>query len=187
MLNEKQKALSVLTATDRTKEYIIQALFALMKTMPFEAITVTDITKKAGVGRATYYRHFADKEEVIRYYFEQEVRGFMPAIAAAPAKKDDFYEVIFKVFSGMKEKRGALDVIMRTHLEHVYLDFLNEAMIATCRERWASVSDYAAYYMAGCLFNVSLAWVRGGCAESVKSMADMYFSLLFLDERRIFG
>ena len=42
--------------------YIVQALFKLMNEYSYEKINVTDIVAKAGVGRATFYRYFKNKE-----------------------------------------------------------------------------------------------------------------------------
>ncbi|MBQ3670249.1 MAG: TetR/AcrR family transcriptional regulator [Treponema sp.] len=173
-------------SADKTKDFIVQALFALMETMPFEKISVTDITKKAGIGRATYYRHFETKEDIIRYFFTREMHGFNADIHPTTVNKDDCYEMIFRVFSGMKEKKDALSVIIKAHLESIYLEFLNKSMLENHQERWQQFSVYEAYYAAGCLFNVSLAWVRNDCAESVKTMADMYFAQVFPDEKKIF-
>ena len=49
-------------SSEYTKHYIALALFKLMEKMDFKDITITEIVKKAGVGRATFYRNFPDKE-----------------------------------------------------------------------------------------------------------------------------
>lgn len=59
---------------DYTKFYIVQALFKLMKEYNYDKISVTDIVKKAGVGRATFYRYFKSKEDVILYYFRHHTQ-----------------------------------------------------------------------------------------------------------------
>ena len=60
-----------------TRHYIVQALFKLMQEYSYEKINVTDIVQKAGVGRATFYRYFKSKEDVITYYFEHHTREFV--------------------------------------------------------------------------------------------------------------
>ncbi len=47
--------------SERSKKWIEEALFVLLKQKPFSKITITDITKKAGVARLTFYRNFAKK------------------------------------------------------------------------------------------------------------------------------
>lgn len=38
---------------------------------------------------------------------------------------------------------------------------------------------YSAYYAAGCLYNVSMEWIRNDCKESVKFLTDLYFEHVF--------
>lgn len=62
-----------------TRHYIVQALFKLMQEYSYEKINVTDIVQKAGVGRATFYRYFKSKEDVITFYFDHNLpalKGF---------------------------------------------------------------------------------------------------------------
>ena len=46
------------TPEEYSNYYITQALFKLMQEYEYEKISVTDIVKKAGVGRVSFYRHF---------------------------------------------------------------------------------------------------------------------------------
>lgn len=48
-----------------TSEIIIEAFNRLIRKYPFEKITVTMIAEEAGVGKATFYRHFKDKYDVM--------------------------------------------------------------------------------------------------------------------------
>ena len=41
------------------KDSIAQSIFQLMKRKRFSDITITEIVKKAGVARASFYRNFA--------------------------------------------------------------------------------------------------------------------------------
>lgn len=50
----------------------------------FDETTVADIAERAGVTERTYFRHFADKREVLFGGEEQLQAAFLGAIAAAP-------------------------------------------------------------------------------------------------------
>lgn len=50
----------------------------------FDETTVADIAQRAGVTERTYFRHFADKREVLFSGEEQLQAGFLGAIADAP-------------------------------------------------------------------------------------------------------
>jgi AcrR family transcriptional regulator len=51
----------------------------------FEATTVADIAERAGLTKRTFFRHFADKREVLFSGTEPLKAKFVEAIAAAPA------------------------------------------------------------------------------------------------------
>ena len=161
-----------------TKEYITNALFALMGEKPYEDITVTDITQKAGVGRATYYRHFRTKADIIRNYFEKETERFTIAMPSDSLGSDDYYEVTFNVFSRLKEHKAVFQRLLEAHLESIYLDYINEAMVRNFADRGYAHFVYAPYYATGSLFNVSIQWVKNDCKESVKYMTDHYLELV---------
>ena len=50
------------------KEYLFESLMILLKDNPFNKISITDIAKKAGVSRMTYYRYYKNKEDIIRVH-----------------------------------------------------------------------------------------------------------------------
>lgn len=55
----------------RSKRLIIGALRELILEKDFKNISVSDIAKRADIGRATFYAHFEDKEHLERFMFAQ--------------------------------------------------------------------------------------------------------------------
>lgn len=49
----------------RTRILLQDALFHLLKSKPFESVTVQDITTEATVSRATFYSHYLDKHDLL--------------------------------------------------------------------------------------------------------------------------
>lgn len=54
-------------STDFLKECIADAMLQLMEEKPLKKITVKEITDTAGVGRATFFRHFDSKGDVLTF------------------------------------------------------------------------------------------------------------------------
>ena len=48
-----------------TKNCIMDALIQLMHTKDYNDITITDITKRAGVSRMSYYRNYKSKDDIL--------------------------------------------------------------------------------------------------------------------------
>ena len=65
----------------RTRQLIEQAFMELVKEKGFQAISVQDVTERAGINRATFYAHFPDKfallEHAMRQGFRQEIEKRM--------------------------------------------------------------------------------------------------------------
>lgn len=59
---------------ERVKKEIEKALFTLLERKRFSEITVSDIIRTSGVARASYYRNFDSKEDVIESYMERQRR-----------------------------------------------------------------------------------------------------------------
>jgi AcrR family transcriptional regulator len=68
----------------RTREAIVQAALSLFDERGFDSVTVTEIAARAGVGRATFFRHFGDKAEVL-YADVESLRAVLAAATAAAA------------------------------------------------------------------------------------------------------
>lgn len=49
----------------RTRQSLQQALLALAREQPLDAISVADIAGRAGVHRSSFYQHYADKETLL--------------------------------------------------------------------------------------------------------------------------
>lgn len=58
-----------------------EALLALVRERRFEDVTIADITARAGVGYATFHRHYADKQELWREIADGLVADLLARIA----------------------------------------------------------------------------------------------------------
>ncbi|HEY7418111.1 MAG TPA: TetR/AcrR family transcriptional regulator, partial [Ktedonobacteraceae bacterium] len=50
----------------RTQQLLAKALIALTLEKGYEAVTIRDITERADIGYATFFRHYHDKDELLR-------------------------------------------------------------------------------------------------------------------------
>ena len=54
------------------KEQLALTIFDLIKTKEFHDISISELVNKAGVGRASFYRKYTSKEDVVsQYIFEK--------------------------------------------------------------------------------------------------------------------
>src|SRR4051812_36055234 len=71
----------------RTQHLLARALIDLTLEKGYEAVTIREITDRAGVGYATFFRHYRDKDELLQDVLDvvlDELTGLL-----APARPDD--------------------------------------------------------------------------------------------------
>src|SRR5213078_1050830 len=61
----------------RTREALREAMTALAAESPLEAITVRAIAARAGVGYATFFRHYTDKDALLAEVSELLISEFL--------------------------------------------------------------------------------------------------------------
>ena len=64
----------------RTKKLLREALIALIEERGFEAITVGELTERAMVSRAAFYRNYQDKYDLVERIFEEAMSTLLNAI-----------------------------------------------------------------------------------------------------------
>lgn len=165
-----------------TRHYIVEALFRLMNEYEYDKISVTDIAVKAGVGRATFYRYFKRKEDVIEFYFNHNTREFMSEQRYYPRCKADYLRIVYDVFNKFLKNRDCFTLIRRARLEYLYLDFLNRKMCETFKAEYPEESLFKPYLFAGMIFNVSMAWLDGGCADPVGKISEAVIETINFDD-----
>jgi AcrR family transcriptional regulator len=64
----------------RTQKLLREALIALVEERGFDALTVGEITQRAMVSRAAFYRNYQDKYDLVERIFEEAMQPLMDAI-----------------------------------------------------------------------------------------------------------
>ena len=162
-----------------TRFYIVEALFKLMNEYEYEKIAVTDIARKAGVGRATFYRYFKRKEDVIEFYFTHNTKEFLFEQRFYPRCREDYMLIVRSVFEKFKKNQACFKLIRRAHLEYLYLDFLNRNFSEMFRREFERESVYAPYCYAGMLFDVSMAWLDRDCADAIEELSETVLNAIY--------
>lgn len=169
------------TKEEYSRWYIVQALFKLMREYDYDRIGVTDIVRKAGVGRATFYRHFKCKEDVIGHYFERHTREFVFNQHFRPRCKEDYIQTVREILTFFKSQMEFFDLLEKARLGHLYLDFLNKNFAEMFARDYPEANEYTPYVYSGMLFNVSVKWLRDGCTAPEDEIARTVIEAIYSD------
>ena len=96
-----------MSKADLTKRALSEAFSELLKEKPFEQITVTEIARKAGLNRQTFYYHFHDIHELIIWIYRN---GIEQALSSTESS-GDMHTALLACLRGLKAKR---DFVVRT-------------------------------------------------------------------------
>ena len=155
-------------ANRQVKLKIARALTKLMDTKAFSDISVTDIITTAGVARASYYRNFHSKEEVLIKITDDIMEEYRKR---AEKLENDFfsYEAILLIFR----------YLYKAGLAYIYLDLFDQELENHMGDMpYNDIHRYKVYFYSGALYNVFLKWLQNGMKEHPSAMASMVTEML---------
>ncbi|WP_052447432.1 TetR/AcrR family transcriptional regulator [Clostridium polynesiense] len=158
-----------------TRMCIAEALIELMDTHNIESITVTDIIKRAGVSRRTYYNYFKSKAEVLSKYLQEIVAEY---IKETRTRTDiggfNDYAHICHCFQFFQKYHTFVSTLMKANLYSILINALNQYMEVYVLPD-SSYSRYELFYYAGALSNTYVKWIEGGMKESPEEIAKVVY------------
>ncbi len=162
----------------------------LLERKSFEEITITDIQLEAGVGRATFYRLFDRKEDVLRYQCDRILTNLIKRYDHMKGQdKVDWLQVALEEWTG---HRHLLHIIVEQNREDILIDSHIRMEAELCR--LFSVGKLAeierrqfVVILASMLIGTLTVWVDDGGEKSAAWLADCarknYFSLVPLFQK----
>ena len=64
----------------RTQKLLREALIELIEERGFEALTIGELTSRAMVSRAAFYRNYQDKYDLVEQIFEEAMSALLKAV-----------------------------------------------------------------------------------------------------------
>ena len=154
--NQKEEKLD--PRVKRTRNLLERAFIEALNEKGFQAISVQDITGKAGVNRATFYAHFPDKyallDHSIRQWFRQEIeKRMLNACDYTPENLRSLIlavcEFLSKVHGECAQPHQQFESLVETQIKQQVYDLLShwlkQAGTQTPTEIPATVAAWAIY------------------------------------------
>lgn len=165
-------------ANKLVKIKIGRALVKLMETQKFSDITITQIVQQAGVARASYYRNFSSKEEVLSIITEDIWVDYQQKTSML--KQSFFsYDSVLLAFRYFRTYKRFMLSVYNAGLSSIYLEMLDQLTEQMAGDMAINdIKRYSIYYYSGALFNVFLKWLENGMRERPEEMADMFYNLI---------
>lgn len=160
------------------KIYLAEALIQMLETTPIDEISVKDLTARAGVSRMTYYRYFKEKKEILQFYMQYLLDGFLKEEATHPFIFQS-YEHIYHSFKYFERYKLFAKVLLATGMESVMLDALNSytSQLSSFKRNDPNTM-FAFYFYAGALYNVYLKWVQEDTKTPPEELARIIYNTI---------
>ena len=150
------------------KSCITDALIQLMQKKPFEEITITELTQTAGVGRASFYRNFKSKQDVLAQHLSDLLVEWGKDFEAK-GNKDYFNESLFRHFY---KHRDVYLLLYQQGLSNLIYDSIRQAF--KFDESSNNVERYVKSTFAGLIFGMVDEWMRQGMQESPEQLLFLF-------------
>lgn len=173
-----------MTATDprvrRTRERLREALVSLSRERPYDQIRVADLLARADVGRATFYAHYRDKEDLLISLFLGMIDHFeriglaeepQAVLPGARQLMRHFHEA--RTFARALARAGKIEVLMRA-CEARLRRGLEARLPPGCNPPPVMVATVA----AGAFTTLVNAWMTQGYVTPPDDLADALEALI---------
>lgn len=144
-------------------EKITDGLLKLMNEKPFEEITISDIVRRAEVGRASFYRHFDSKEAVVRHHLARLLKEWGREFEAE-GKLEELGPSLLRHFYG---HRNFYLLLYWCGMNHYLLEAIRETMELDNKE---DQEVYPLSWFAGGLYGVVDEWMRRGMTVPLEKL-----------------
>lgn len=161
--------------TEFLKECLSDALLRLMREKSFKNISIQEIADAAGVGRATWFRNFANKSEAITFKLVQLWNRWIDEHSVVVrdrftlANAKDFFQFNFEI-------GHLLQVICKSNMQSAIYDAFYQIMMPqygnSAKERYQM-----RFYSYG-LFGLLDEWIKGGFQETPREMVGLFYQVM---------
>lgn len=167
---------------EMTIVHIEQAFLNLMIEIPFDQISVSDVIKRSGLGRATFYRYFKNTTDVldgILWRIWQSVEKAIKEMSDNVEFLEFVSNLLFVIYNFRDElkiiwgENGAGGQYLRWHA--LYKPWVAHYLNKRSNNRTVPV-EYEIDYVVGTLVNLQMIWLKKPIPES-----PMQFSVILRD------
>lgn len=194
----------------RTRQALHAALLELIKEKGYDAISIEEITERANVGRATFYLHYKDKEDLLLEEFSEMANEGVQILSEIP------FSAWFPIHEteGENDPSGPLLMVFQ-HIKdnsELYYILLKSAKSSRTVERIRKIStevitrfveakletdpipiffkvpiDFFAAYFSGALLSTVDWWLEEDMRHSPEEMTRLFRSLFFSGVKETIG
>ena len=167
------------------EQQLAKALIELLKNNDLDKISIRELCDRAGVGRATFYRHYHSKEEILERHAQFLIMKWTNEMESDPnAKPWDIFESLFR---HIKKHRTFYEVLHKTGKDSILRTSLREKIGMT--GKLSNEEAYDKVFFADGISGWIEEWIERGMQETpveLNSALYHYFNEVLSNLGKIF-
>ncbi len=150
--------------------HLTEALLSLLAEKPLEDISISELVSTAGVGRASFYRNYERKEDILKAHLDTLFREWTDALGKVPGAP--LSELIRTMIAHFEKYRPFYQLLNERGLTYL----LKDVIIGICgpRPEYEKTEAYAAAFAAYALYGWIDVWFQRGMVETADELAELF-------------
>ncbi len=144
------------------RKQITRTLFEALKKEDINDISISDLCELAGVGRASFYRNYESKEDVLIQYSRQLIIDWGKQFENDP--KSSFFNVFGSLFHHIKKNAEFYTILEKQNMSYLLLDAIKNKTNLSKDD--PNIDAYGKAFFAYGLFGWISEWIQRGMKES---------------------
>lgn len=151
-------------------EHITESLLALLEEKGIEDISISELCANAGVGRASFYRNFSSKEDILEAYVHTLFHGWKSSWEEN--NSIPLSSAIGMIFGHFEQYRDFYHLLNERHLIYLLKDVILDTM--GVKPDLPKGEAYAKAFAAYSLYGWIEVWFQRGMKESAEEMKQLF-------------
>lgn len=161
-----------------TKKLLAQSFAQLAREKQIDDITVNDIVELCGISRTTFYRHFADKYELMNWIFDQYIESLTYRYSHISCYKALMFDIATFFGENRELFLRMLDYNGQNSFKEYFLaktaEYVSTMLKRIQKKDHLTLNEeYMVIFNSNGVLNTLHCWLLSGCKESPKDIAQI--------------
>ena len=178
----------------RTRKLITQAFFALLRTKKFEKISIQEIADSAMINRATFYAHYADKQDLYDSLIDDFLTDFVAVlddaspIEGSSVKVPEIEKMLARFYEFVRHNPEIAQIVIDKAQDQAIIDRFLDILAERYAELFAKLevreqdvivpNDFVLAYILSILTGTLKWWVAPGNTMKPADFAHLIIKLI---------
>lgn len=152
------------------REHITDSLLNYLQNGKIDDISISELCDRAGVGRASFYRNYNSKEDVIRQYSNKLILEWGKQFEDDP--NSSFFNVFGSLFHHYKEYSNFYTTLIRQNMSYLILDTIKFKINLSKDD--TNIDAYGKAFFAYGLYGWICEWIDRGMQETPDEINELF-------------